>query len=99
MGFWGFAGRSSNNTFVIGNVEDDITYNLRAKIINTIGVSSSYVTANHLVIGKTTPPNDIENFRAEPNGNQLVLPLKLYVTPSSTLPITKVLLLDRPAKI
>ena len=68
-----FAGRSSNNTFVIGNVEDDITYNLRAKIINTIGVSSSYVTANHLVIGKTTPPNDIENFRAEPNGNQLVL--------------------------
>ena len=68
-----FAGRSSNNVFVIGNVEDNVTYNLRAKIINTVGVSSSYVTANHLVIGKTTPPNDIENFRAEPNGNQLVL--------------------------
>ena len=68
-----FAGRSSNNTFVISNVEDGVTYNLRGKIINTIGVSSSYVTANHLVIGKTTPPNDIENFRAEPNGNQLVL--------------------------
>ena len=68
-----FAGRSSNNTFIISNVEDGVTYNLRGKIINTIGVSSSYVTANHLVIGKTTPPSDIENFRAEPNGNQLVL--------------------------
>ena len=68
-----FAGRSSNNTFVISNVEDGITYNLRAKIINTIGVSSAYVSANHLVIGKTTPPNDIQNFRADQNGNQLVL--------------------------
>ena len=68
-----FAGRSSNNTFIISNVEDGVTYNLRGKIINTIGVSSSYVTANHLVIGKITPPNDIANFRAEPNGNQLVL--------------------------
>ena len=68
-----FAGRSSNNTFIISNVEDNVTYNLRGKIINTVGVSSSYVTANHLVIGKTSPPNDIANFRAEPNGNQLVL--------------------------
>ena len=68
-----FAGRSSNNTFIISNVEDGVTYNLRGKIINTIGVSSSYVSANHLVIGKITPPNDIVNFRAEPNGNQLVL--------------------------
>lgn len=68
-----FAGRSTNNTFVIANVEDGVTYNLRGKIISTVGVSSSYVTANHLVIGKTTPPNDIQNFRVEPIGNQLVL--------------------------
>ena len=42
------AGRSTTNTFQITGVEDGATYDLRARVINTINVKSSYVTAQHL---------------------------------------------------
>ena len=56
------------------NVLDDKTYNVRAKAINTLGVSSSYVTANRLVVGATEPPSDVVNFSVNMQGsNQMQL--------------------------
>ena len=56
------------------NVLDDKTYNVRAKAINTLGVSSSYVTANRLIVGATEPPSDVVNFSVNMQGsNQMQL--------------------------
>ena len=44
------------------NVIDDKTYNVRVKAINTFGVSSTFTSANRLIVGATEPPSDVENF-------------------------------------
>jgi hypothetical protein len=45
------------------NVIDQQRYDVRVKAINSLGVSSSYVTeANYLVIGQVAPPSDVEDF-------------------------------------
>ncbi len=67
------AGRSSNNTFQISGVEDGALYDLRSRIINTIGVKSSYVTAQHLVIGATEPPANCEDLAVSISGKSLTL--------------------------
>ena len=56
------------------NVIDDKTYNVRVKAINSLGVSSSYTSANRLIVGATEPPNDVENFSVNMQGsNQMQL--------------------------
>ncbi len=67
------AGRSSNNTFQVSGVEDGALYDLRSRIINTIGVKSSYVTAQHLVIGATEPPSNCEDLAVSISGKSLTL--------------------------
>ena len=44
------------------NVIEQATYDVRVKAVNTLGVSSSYVTAQHTVVGSTEPPSDVEDF-------------------------------------
>jgi hypothetical protein len=44
------------------NVVDDITYEVRAKAINTLGISSSTITASRKIVGATEPPSDVQNF-------------------------------------
>ena len=44
------------------NVVDDITYEVRAKAINTLGISSSSITASRKIVGATEPPSDVQNF-------------------------------------
>lgn len=45
------------------NVIDQQRYDVRVKAINSLGVSSSYVTeANYLVVGQVAPPSDVEDF-------------------------------------
>ena len=45
------------------NVIDQERYDVRVKAINSIGVSSTYVTqANYLVIGTSAPPSDVTDF-------------------------------------
>jgi hypothetical protein len=44
------------------NVIDQKIYNVRVKAVNTLGVSSTYVTATRTIIGAIEPPSDIEDF-------------------------------------
>lgn len=53
-------------TYVL-DVKDGDTYSVGVRNINTIGVKTDWVTAQHTIIGKTTPPNVVENF----SGNQV----------------------------
>jgi hypothetical protein len=44
------------------NVIDQKIYNVRVKAVNTLGVSSTYVTATRTIIGAIEPPQDVEDF-------------------------------------
>ncbi len=51
------------------NVVDAGTYNVRVKAINSLGVSSSYASANRTIVGATEPPNDVKNFSVNMQGS------------------------------
>ena len=55
-------GQGTELNYEMLNVVDDITYNVRCRAINTLGVSSSSITANRKIVGATEPPNDVQNF-------------------------------------
>jgi len=44
------------------NVIDQETYDVRVKAVNTLGVSSSYVSAQRKIIGAVEPPSDVTDF-------------------------------------
>ena len=44
------------------NVKEQGVYDVRVKAVNTLGVSSSYVIAQHTVVGSTEPPSDVTDF-------------------------------------
>ena len=44
------------------NVIDQETYDVRVKAINTLGASSTYVTAQRTIVGAILPPADVEDF-------------------------------------
>jgi predicted phage tail protein len=44
------------------NVIDQDTYDVRVKAVNTLQVSSTYVTAQRTIIGAIAPPSDVEDF-------------------------------------
>ena len=44
------------------NVIDQKIYNVRVKAVNTLGVSSIYVTATRTIIGAIEPPQDVADF-------------------------------------
>ena len=66
-------GQATGNRFELLNVEDGATYDVRARVINTLGVRSVFHTASHQVVGKTAPPQDVTNFTGNVIGGQLVL--------------------------
>jgi hypothetical protein len=43
------------------NVIDQQQYDVRVKAVNTLGVSSSYVSASRTIIGAIEPPSDVED--------------------------------------
>tara|TARA_Y100000114_G_scaffold53822_1_gene49140 strand:- start:1376 stop:4249 length:2874 start_codon:yes stop_codon:yes gene_type:complete len=55
-------GIGSSNVFELLDVEDNILYTVRARIINGLGVRSGYIVKFHQVVGKTAPPEDVTNF-------------------------------------
>ena len=55
-------GQGTTLNYELLNVIDDKIYNVRAKAINSLGSSSSSVTATRTIIGATDPPNDVTNF-------------------------------------
>lgn len=66
-------GQAAGNRFELLNVEDGATYDVRARVINQIGVRSAFTTTQHQVIGKTAPPQDVTNFTGNVVGGQLIL--------------------------
>jgi len=44
------------------NVIDGLTYNVRVKAFNTLGVQSSYTSATRTIIGGIAPPSDVTDF-------------------------------------
>ena len=55
-------GQASGNLFVLVGALDGVTYDVRARSINTLGVRSEWVEAQHQVVGKTAPPQNVSNF-------------------------------------
>ena len=56
------------------NVVDDIEYTVRVKAINSLGVSSSYITATRTIVGGTEIPNDVTDLSVSMVGsNQMEL--------------------------
>lgn len=66
-------GRSKHNIFELVNAEDGAIYTVRARSINSFNVHSSYVTTDHEVVGKTAPPNDVEDFSSNVIGDVVAL--------------------------
>jgi len=50
------------------NVIDQETYDVRVKAVNTLGVSSSYVSAQRKIVGAIAPPSDVQNFTCNVSG-------------------------------
>ena len=55
-------GQGTELNYEMLNVVDDITYDVRCRAINTLGISSSSITASRLIVGATSPPSDVQNF-------------------------------------
>jgi len=55
------------------DVEDGVSYDVRVRSVNVLGVKSAYTTVTgHTVIGKTTKPEDVTTFTAQQNGVTVV---------------------------
>ena len=54
--------QGSGLTHRVLNVIDQQTYDVRVKAVNTLGVSSTYVSASRTIIGAIEPPSDVEDF-------------------------------------
>lgn len=55
----------SQDSYYILDVQDSISYDVRIRAINSIGVESSWTTVTgHTVVGKTQPPSDVTGFTA-----------------------------------
>ena len=52
------------------NVIDQSTYDVRVKAVNTVGVSSSYVSAQRKIVGAIAPPSDVTDFSANVSGQE-----------------------------
>ncbi len=50
------------------NVIDQSTYDVRVKAVNTLGVSSTYVSAQRTIVGAIAPPSDVQNFTCNVSG-------------------------------
>jgi len=44
------------------NVKEQAVYDVRVKAVNSLGISSTYVSAQRTIIGSTEPPSDVTDF-------------------------------------
>ena len=61
--------QGSGLTHRVLNVIDQQTYDVRVKAVNTLGVSSSYVSAQRTIVGAIDPPSDVEDLSCNITGN------------------------------
>lgn len=66
-------GIAGGNIFELIDVVDGATYNVRARVVNTIGVRSEWVTVNRQIVGKTAPPSDVTNLSINSIGGSAIL--------------------------
>ena len=66
-------GQAGGNRFELVNVEDNAVYTVRARVVNSLGVRSSFTTVEHQVVGKTAPPSDVTGLTGNLIGNQYLL--------------------------
>jgi hypothetical protein len=66
-------GRGSALNYQFLNVIDGATYQVRAKAINSLGVSSTFVSATRKIVGQTAVPSDVTNFGINVIGDQAIL--------------------------
>ena len=52
------------------NVIDQQTYDVRVKAVNTLGVSSTYVSAQRTIVGAIAPPSDVTDFSCNVSGQE-----------------------------
>ena len=67
------------------NVVDGKIYNVRVKAINALGVSSTYTSANHTVIGATDTPADVSTLSVSMVGSNQ---MQLQWTPVADLDVS-----------
>lgn len=70
---WQLAGRGSHDVYDISNVEDGVTYDVRAQSISVLGVKSGFVTVSHLVVGATERPANVAEFGIQIAGSNALL--------------------------
>jgi hypothetical protein len=63
-------GEATGNVFELVGARDGLTYNVRARSINAIGVRSAFATASHQVVGKTAPPANVTGFSVNVVGTE-----------------------------
>ena len=52
------------------NVIDQQTYDVRVKAVNSLGVSSTYVSAQRQIVGAIAPPSDVTDFSCNISGQE-----------------------------
>ncbi len=67
------SGFASGLNHRILNVIDQQIYDVRVKAINSLGVSSTYVSAQRTIVGAIAPPSDITDFSANVSGQEVHL--------------------------
>ena len=67
------------------NVVDDISYDVRVKAINSLGVSSTYTSATRKIVGATEIPNDVTDLSVSLVGSNQ---MELSWTPVTDLDIS-----------
>jgi len=67
-------GQATHLTYEMLNVVDNVEYTVRAKAVNSLGISSSYITATRTIVGGVDAPSNVEDFAIEMHGqNQMRL--------------------------
>ena len=66
---WISLGQSTSNVFEFPFVEDGVFYDVRARVINALGVRSAFTTASRQIVGQTAPPQNVIGFMVNIVGN------------------------------
>ena len=64
-------GRSTNKVFEKYPVIEGLIYDIRARAINSLGVSSAYTTSQHEVNSAFEPPDDVTNYSVDVVGDKV----------------------------
>jgi len=66
-------GKGTSLNYQLLNVIDNAQYTVRVKAINSLGVSSTFVTDTRQIVGQTAVPQDVEDFAINVIGDQALL--------------------------